>query len=110
MKDKELKKRWVEALRSGRYRQTTCQLRFTDIESPEPDDGYCCLGVLADLIDPRGWVYEDQDWSWNQQQEILPDHYIELLKLSLPFKKYADKNDLDCLTFEEIADYIEANE
>lgn len=37
----EVKKKWLEALRSGKYRQATEQLR--------KGDAYCCLGVLCDL-------------------------------------------------------------
>ncbi len=46
--NRELKKRWVEALRSGQYKQGQKQLR--------PDaDTFCCLGVLCDLLDANGW-------------------------------------------------------
>ena len=38
---REVMQMWVDALRSGKYRQTTLQLRDVD--------GYCCLGVLCDL-------------------------------------------------------------
>ena len=37
----EVKKQWVEALRSGEYKQTQGHLR--------KDGQYCCLGVLCDL-------------------------------------------------------------
>lgn len=37
----EIKKLWVEALRSRKYKQTTNALR--------DGVGYCCLGVLCDL-------------------------------------------------------------
>jgi hypothetical protein len=37
----EIKQRWVEALRSGQYRQGTGALRA--------HGHYCCLGVLCDL-------------------------------------------------------------
>ena len=39
---KENRKKWVEALRSGEYRQGSGSLRTYD-------DKFCCLGVLADL-------------------------------------------------------------
>ena len=39
-------KKWVAALRSGEYRQTTGSL--TVISGAE-DRGFCCLGVLTDL-------------------------------------------------------------
>jgi len=38
---KELKRVWLEALRSGDYKQTTGTLHNTD------DGGFCCLGVAA---------------------------------------------------------------
>lgn len=50
--DDELKRKWVEALRSGKYRQGRKQLR---IRHPGGDDSYCCLGVLCDLIAPDLW-------------------------------------------------------
>lgn len=39
---KELKDKWIAALRSGEYRQGKSKLK-TD------SGGYCCLGVLADI-------------------------------------------------------------
>lgn len=40
--NREIKKRWVAALRSGKYRQSRDHLR--------KDDCYCALGVLCDLF------------------------------------------------------------
>lgn len=42
----EIKKRWVEALRSGKYPQAKAALRNKY--------GYCCLGVLCDLAIEEG--------------------------------------------------------
>lgn len=39
--NKEIKQKWVEALRSGEYEQGT--------ESLRRDGKYCCLGVLCDI-------------------------------------------------------------
>lgn len=42
----EVKKLWVEALRSGKYQQGKRRLKVEGLpESPR----YCCLGVLCDL-------------------------------------------------------------
>lgn len=38
----KLKQKWIEALRSGKYVQT-----HSHLNNP---DGYCCLGVLCDII------------------------------------------------------------
>lgn len=43
----EWKAKWVTALRSGGYKQTLGFLRTSA--------GFCCLGVLCDLVDPNGW-------------------------------------------------------
>lgn len=44
----QLKKRWVEALRSGKYKQGRQYLR-------DQSDQYCCLGVLCDITEKGKW-------------------------------------------------------
>lgn len=44
--NKEMIEKWIEALRSGEYKQGQRFLRVDTDEGPR----YCCLGVLADLI------------------------------------------------------------
>lgn len=61
----EIKTKWLEALRSGTYKQTDGVLRrYTDPQSlaqaPETM-GYCCLGVLAEVVQPGSTVC---DWQW----------------------------------------------
>lgn len=46
--DSDIKRRWVEALRSGDYQQTTGVLK--------DEYGYCCLGVLCELARQDGVV------------------------------------------------------
>jgi len=43
---KNIKKKWLKALRSGEYKQTTGQLRADDHEG---NASFCCLGVLCNL-------------------------------------------------------------
>lgn len=55
----DVKKMWVEALRSGKYQQCTGKLHdYLDIEDslvPESSKhSYCCLGVLCDLALKNG--------------------------------------------------------
>lgn len=47
--DKELKEKWLTALRSGNYAQTKCWLHN--------HNGYCCLGVLAEC---QGAFWSDE--------------------------------------------------
>lgn len=56
--DPEMKAKWLEALRSGKYAQGTNALRtYCDPESP--DKGvtplFCCLGVLCDISNIGRW-------------------------------------------------------
>lgn len=46
--ESELKRKWIEALRSGEYEQGQDQLICTLSREVEE---YCCLGVLADIMD-----------------------------------------------------------
>lgn len=50
--DYEVKKRWLRALRSGRYKQTTGQLKHTS----DGETCFCVLGVLCDLCPQKRWL------------------------------------------------------
>lgn len=43
--NKQIKRLWVKALKSGKYKQTK--------ESLRDRKGYCCLGVLCDIFKQR---------------------------------------------------------
>lgn len=47
------KAKWLEALRSGEYAQTT--------EHLHTEDGFCCLGVACHLYDPNQWYPVELD-------------------------------------------------
>lgn len=44
----EVKQKWLQALRSGSYKQGKHVLRTAD-------NHYCCLGVLCDVVAPELW-------------------------------------------------------
>ena len=46
-KQRKVDRQWIEALRSGNYRQGDNSLRR--------NDAYCCHGVLLDVVDSDGW-------------------------------------------------------
>lgn len=48
--DAEIKERWLTALESGKYRKGRSNLVVQG-------GRMCCIGVLCDIIDPRGWYY-----------------------------------------------------
>lgn len=109
----DIKQKWVDALRGGKYAQGTGQLR--DIG----DDTYCCLGVLCDLIDPGAWARDDEEVKWNWVAG--DEHAKEYMDGSLPYvtleQIHLDDEDENILilmndrgdSFGEIAGYIEEN-
>lgn len=111
----ETRKKWVEALRSGEYKQGRRYLRNSGNE-------FCCLGVLCDLIDPERWSskptygpsnservygYFDEGYE-NPNTAILPESLEDLVGINgvhyapdlMAMNDYG-KN------FREIADWIE---
>ena len=73
----EVKQKWIDALRSGKYEQGSEKLRSVS--------GYCCLGVLCDLYAQEHnveWEFrgneetnlQPQDyWYFEDQSEFTPD-------------------------------------
>ena len=107
----ELKLRWITALRSGKYVQGTGYLR--DI-----NNNYCCLGVLADILDPEGWVPKPEHSIFQWKPELCEDQYLGrfsnkyLTNGPIPAdiqRALAKKNDFYKKSFLEIAEYIEDN-
>lgn len=107
----EIKAKWIEALRSGRYLQGVGALK--------KDTKFCCLGVLCDVKDPKGWEGNNKDL-FDGKNGTLPatvqnwsgvDQWGNLQ----PPVEFGGKfhNDLASLndsgmTFTQIADVIEA--
>jgi hypothetical protein len=101
----DVKKVWVEALRSGRYQQGTGVLRNEQNE-------FCCLGVLCDLGEKKAWHRpHGEDWGYEDPycQHMPPGSVYEGAFLtSAEGGTVAEMNDSG-KTFAEIADWIEAN-
>lgn len=70
--DNRVKDLWVQALRSGEYRQTKNYL--------STDDGYCCLGVLCEVAIADGLEIDCQDYGtvfYDGEDAILPQSVQE---------------------------------
>lgn len=67
---------WLTALRSGQYSQTTGQLRNTC--DPDKPSGFCCLGVLSDL------VMDELGCKWSQYDEFTRDGSVICATMFLP--------------------------
>jgi hypothetical protein len=95
MMDPELKARWIAVLRSGEYSQGTGKLKSKD--------GYCCLGVLCMLKEPRminRYGFADAELgNYATIEEWIGHDTADLYQM----------NDSGCRSFVEIADWIEKN-
>lgn len=123
----ENRRRWVEALRSGEYKQTTGWLKR---EFPEEDGGarYCCLGVVCDILPLGHWELDAQEvnryWiggRWDDYSStVMPVLVMEALgfgsragelEISYLYDELREvsltKLNDDGLTFEQIADVID---
>lgn len=95
-----MKKQWIEALRSGKYKQGKGLLR-------RKNNCYCCLGVLAQELGRL--QFSEELFMFGVRKDtafyhtFLPDPLI-----SGGQKTLASMND-EGATFGQIADYIEQN-
>lgn len=96
--EQELKTRWIEALRSGDYEQGTSYLCY---------NGYCCLGVLAE-IDGKLIHYPEGPAEFRSTAGscLVPANYHGLKE---HLATLMHMNDEEGKSFNEIADWIEKN-
>lgn len=99
--DPELKAGWVADLRSGEFEQGHDYLRNTN-------DTYCCLGVLANRIDPGAWEWWESGWRWHGNVALLYQGGAALERYDQT--TLTDMNDHQGCTFAQIADFIEKSD
>jgi hypothetical protein len=124
----EQKARWLEALRSGKYKQGVSLLESSD---PDTDaKAYCCLGVLQMVLDGdvqrgagcdgrrRSYPLPTMQWYLDHDIDVVleddndgPDVGISPIcsvdKPNCQNYSYAYLNDSSGKTFSEIADLLE---
>lgn len=103
--DKDIKKAWVEALRSGKYEQGEDYLK--------KDNCYCCLGVLCEInhkLDEDGYIIGGSNKYLNDELEkefnIGHDGYFKGFEID-GISCLTEMNDSRKYTFEQIAEVIE---
>jgi len=99
--DATVKRRWVEALRSGEYPQAKGWLRSNGLSGL----GFCCLGVLCDLRSPTGW--EEENGSFMGEHDFPPPVVATWAGLNFEQQKVVAEMNDNGKSFAEIADYIE---
>ena len=100
-------KKWVEALRSGDYKQTKETLKG---ELPEGGVGYCCLGVLAEIM---GYELEVEPYVGDEENILYdregPKHIYEKFQCDIGgdlVEELITHND-EGMSFWRISDIIE---
>lgn len=122
---KEVAKKWVKSLRSGKYKQGEGCLKQTNLKKNKTY--HCCLGVLCELYNEqmtKGKKKKLNDvvdkyglHTLNKEVEILPDTVRDWADLKFNtggfidpkndhYDSLAAMNDLGC-SFKEIANTIE---
>lgn len=113
--DKLVKKIWVDALRSGEYKQARGGW-FSDkkgniipetslSDNPKTATGYCCLGVLRDLCSDS---IPSDDGTLLPARDEMADFIGREEMYSLVARNDGTEGQKEH-SFEEIADYIEKN-
>lgn len=68
---KRNRKAWLEALRSGKFKQTKGKLRSRN-------GAYCCLGVACEVLEvPRVWDSREYQYGTEEVLDLMKDEYIE---------------------------------
>jgi hypothetical protein len=113
---KSVMTKWVNALRSGKYKRGKGKLR----KVVGGVDRHCCLGVLCD-ISPKAskkWVWDEEYKSWSftdGETESLPVDVAEWAGMESDLGELSDEydrnlaaiNDSGKYNFNQIADIIE---
>lgn len=110
--NEEMKAEWLNALRSGNYKQGEQKLRDYD--------HYCCLGVLCDLFPQGEWdgdefIYKGEFGNAMPPYNLLAELDLAegdagmLSKLNDGALGEMGKPEIRPHSFPEIADWIEAN-
>lgn len=101
--DKDIRDKWVAALRSGKYAQTTEVLHCAG--------SFCCLGVLLDINGSGTWlddVYQFNDFDKDCEGDLCA--YGDDIGVTVQDQcNLVRMNDDEKRPFPEIADWIERN-
>lgn len=103
---KNVKEKWVAALKSGDYKQGVGRLR-------DKDDHYCCLGVLCDVLG-RKWVDPSEFrpsygivGEGTTERYVLPDTVLDRVAMSHSDENILIKLNDEGFDFNYIARWIE---
>ena len=100
--NEQVKVMWCEALRSGKYVQTSGMLKR--------EDCYCVIGVLVDLhskIHQSSWTRKNGCYTYLRHAVSIPDEVQKWANLNCKdVNKLMNRNDTCGHSFLKLADYI----
>lgn len=99
----ELRREWVAALKSGKYTQIQYGLR----SKKENDFGYCCLGVLCNIVDVYLFDLFDASGEMSNKDGNI-SQICDFVGLNSETKDYLIKMNDNEVPFKKIAEYIES--
>lgn len=104
--NKEIKQKWLEALKSGKYEQGSGLLR-------DLNNRFCCLGVLCDVLQEPATKCDDS-YLYDSSAAYLPDTVA--LRAGIPsfFSNVRVQEELAAIndtsnSFDPVIEYIEKN-
>jgi len=120
--DTKIKTQWVDALRSGKYKQGIESMKGAEYEYDLKTDSftptgaitYCCLGVLTDVLGKWDEYFKSgREFNEDAEEgdEVLPGQFAPVCTGLTEHEchRFAFMNDVENKTFDEIATYIEEN-
>ena len=100
----EIKQNWIDALRSGDFKQGRYALFNSSTNT------YCCLGVLCEITLQPLQHFDSRVKLYNNEQTSLSSNFLLTIGMGDGVQKtLMSLNDLDNKSFNEIADWIEEN-
>lgn len=113
--DHEIKAKWVEALRSGKYKQGKGFLKYHNYDLGT--DSYCCLGVLCEILNVHATYSQQEPESrsigfGDQYDTAYLPHSVRNRVGLVNFSdqlNLSQRNDSGDWDFNSIADYIQEN-
>lgn len=103
---REWRDKWITALRSRKYTQGQGRLR---VDMGAGKFSYCCMGVLCDVVAPQEWK-EDSSHSTAYSTSFPSHTVVQVTGFDRQQEQHlAMLNDSEGKSFDQIADWIEAN-
>ena len=111
--NKTIKRKWLQELRSGNYKQGKSYLRRLHPKQLKPDElecRWCCLGILADVTHPEVWQKAQAAYYDHQGCGRFPSGDVTAkAELTIEACRHVARMNDSEKPFSEIADWIEEN-